>query len=75
MDTWFEYNQIFEEDKVPFSKLKITRLVKLLVVERVANRNPITTRSCLVETLTLALYPSNYKQDKNVKWIMLNFNA
>jgi hypothetical protein len=55
LDTWFDYNLIPKDEKVPFTKLKLTRLAKLLVAEHATNQNPITTWIGLVEALSLFL--------------------
>jgi hypothetical protein len=68
LDTWFDYNMILEYMKVPFAKLKLKSLAKLLVIEHVANRNPITTWTRLMEALSFMFYPSSYKHDMNGKW-------
>ena len=49
----------------------VLRLPKILVVEQSMNQNPITTWTKLVESLSLTLYPSSYKQDMNIKWLCL----
>jgi hypothetical protein len=61
MDTWFDYNMILGDEKVTFSKLNLVGHAKLLVVEREANQNPITTWIGILEALSLTFYPSSYK--------------
>jgi hypothetical protein len=52
---------ILKNEKVPFAKLKLIGLAKLLVAEHATNQNPITTWIRILEALNLNFYPSSYK--------------
>jgi hypothetical protein len=72
LDTWFNCDLILEDEKVPFTKLNLTGIAKLLVAECVENQNSITTWTRLMESLCLAFYPSSYNYNMNIKWLHLH---
>jgi hypothetical protein len=72
IEAWFDDKLFRDDDKVSFSKLKFTRLAKLLVADFGVNQNLVTTWMGLMEALSVAFYPSKYKHDMNIKWIFLH---
>lgn len=62
IETWFTYNETTDVDMVPFAKLKLSNVDKVLIIERKYAQDPITTWNQLVAALKDTFYPSNYEQ-------------
>lgn len=75
LDTWIDYNQNPEDEKVPFVKFEVYLcLGKLLLgnVQQIKIQLLLGLYLCLVEALSLTFYPSNYIQDMSIKWLCLH---